>query len=52
MIEKHTDEELFEKKKYPWTGSTSLGAYFISATCSHYLWAYDLIRKWLKTMPG
>jgi hypothetical protein len=24
MIEKHTDEELFEKKKYPWTGSTSL----------------------------
>lgn len=45
LIKRHTDEELFEKKHYPWTGSTSLGAYFISATSSHYDWAYKLIRK-------
>lgn len=45
LIESHSDEELFTKKYYPWTGSTSLGAYFISATASHYDWAFKLIRK-------
>lgn len=45
LIQKHSDEELFTKKKYPWTGSTSLGAYLISATSSHYDWAYKLIKK-------
>lgn len=45
IIEKHSDEELFEKKRYKWTGSTSLGAYLISATSSHYDWAWKLIRK-------
>ncbi|EAR00345.1 ClbS/DfsB family four-helix bundle protein [Maribacter sp. HTCC2170] len=45
LIKKHTDEELFEKKRYKWTGSTSLGAYLISATSSHYDWAYKLIKK-------
>jgi len=48
LIGKHTDEELFTKKKYHWTGSTSLGAYFISATSSHYDWAYKLINRCLK----
>lgn len=45
LIEKHSNEELFEKKRYKWTGSTSLGAYLISATSSHYDWALKLIRK-------
>ncbi len=45
IIEKHNDEELFTKKKYAWTGSTSLGAYLVSATSSHYDWALKLIRK-------
>lgn len=45
LIHNHSNEELFEKKRYPWTGSTSLGAYLISATSSHYDWAYKLIRK-------
>ena len=45
LITQHSDEELFEKKRYSWTGSTSLGAYLISATSSHYEWAYKLIRK-------
>lgn len=48
IISKHTDEELFTKKLYKWTGSTSLGAYVISATSSHYDWAYKLIKKSLK----
>ena len=45
IIEKHSDEELFTKKKYKWTGSTSLGSYLISITSSHYDWAYKLIKK-------
>ena len=42
---KHNYEELFEKKRYKWTGSTSLGAYLISNTSSHYDWATKLIKK-------
>ncbi len=45
LIERHSDQELFEKKKYKWTGSTSLGAYLVSVTSSHYDWAYKLIKK-------
>ena len=45
IIENHSNEELFEKKRYKWTGSTSLGAYLISATSSHYDWAFKLIKK-------
>lgn len=45
IIQTHSDEELFTKKKYHWTGSTSLGAYLISATSSHYDWALKLIKK-------
>lgn len=48
IIEKHTDEELFTKKKYKWTGSTSLGSYLISATSSHYDWALKIMKKGLK----
>ncbi len=47
-IEKHPNEELFEKKRYKWTGTTLMGAYFISATASHYDWAFKLIKKCLK----
>lgn len=45
IIETHSNEELFEKKRYKWTGSTSLGSYLVSATSSHYDWAYKLIKK-------
>jgi len=45
IIQSHTDEELFEKKRYFWTGSTSLGAYLISNTSSHYHWALQQIKK-------
>ena len=45
VIEQHSNDELFEKKRFKWTGTTSLGAYLISATSSHYDWAYKLIKK-------
>jgi len=51
LIEKHTDDELFSKKKYPWTGTTSLGAYFISNTSSHYDWGLKTVRP-LGKMKG
>ena len=49
LIEKHNDDELFTKKKYQWTGTTSLGSYFISATSSHYDWGLKTIKP-LKKM--
>lgn len=45
LIKSHSNDELFEKKRYKWTGSTSLGAYLISASSSHYDWARKLIKK-------
>lgn len=49
IIERHSDPELFEKKRYSWTGSTSLGSYLVSSTSSHYDWALKLIKKGMKT---
>jgi hypothetical protein len=51
LIENHTDAELFTKKKYQWTGTTSLGAYLISATSSHYDWGLKTIKP-LKKMAA
>jgi hypothetical protein len=45
IIASHNDKELFEKKKFHWTGTTSLGAYLISATSSHYDWAVKVIKS-------
>jgi hypothetical protein len=44
LIESLTNEELFEKKYFDWTGTTSLGSYCISATSSHYDWAIKKIK--------
>ena len=45
LTQSHTDAELFTKKRYPWTGSTSLGAHLVSATSSHYDWAAKKTRR-------
>jgi hypothetical protein len=50
LIEKHNDDELFMKKKYQWTGTTSLGSYFISSTSSHYDWGLKTIKPLKKLM--
>ena len=49
LIEKHTNEELFSKNVYKWTKSTTLGAYFVSGTSSHYDWAMKKIKKHINT---
>jgi len=48
IISTHTNEEIYEKNKYKWTGTTSLGEYLISNTSSHYDWAIKLIKKSLR----
>lgn len=50
LIDKHTQDELFEKRRYAWTGTTSLGAYLISATSAHYQWATKLLSKYAKSI--
>ena len=45
VIASYADDELFEKKRYRWTGSTSVGSYAVSATTSHYDWAMKHLRK-------
>ncbi|MGL5406433.1 MAG: ClbS/DfsB family four-helix bundle protein [Propionibacteriaceae bacterium] len=44
LINLYTDDELFTKAHFSWTGSTSLGSYFISSTSSHYDWAIKKLR--------
>ncbi|PIF04771.1 MAG: hypothetical protein CSA63_00425 [Propionibacterium sp.] len=45
IIERHSDEELFTKRYYPWTNTTSMGTYLISTTSSHYDWALKKLRR-------
>lgn len=45
LLDTFTNEQLFTKKLFPWTGTTSLGSYCISATSSHYDWAIKKIKK-------
>jgi hypothetical protein len=45
LILRHTDEELFTKRLYAWTGTTSLGAYLVSSTSSHYDWGLKKIKR-------
>jgi hypothetical protein len=46
LVEGHSEAELWKTGAYPWTKSTTLGAYFVSALASHYDWAL----KTLKTL--
>ena len=48
IIETFSDEELFSKGAFDWTGTTTLGSYCVSATSSHYDWAMKDIKKALK----
>jgi hypothetical protein len=50
LIDEFSDEELFEKKHFAWTGTTSLGSYCVSATSSHYDWAIKKIKLHIKTI--
>ncbi|MCA5011556.1 MULTISPECIES: ClbS/DfsB family four-helix bundle protein [unclassified Enterococcus] len=49
MIETFTNEELFAKNTLPWTGTSTLGSYCVSATSSHYEWAIKKIKQHIKS---
>ena len=44
LIENFTNEQLFSKGFYKWTGGTTLGSYFVSSTSSHYDWAMKKLK--------
>lgn len=48
LVAGYDRDRLFEKAYLPWTGTTSVGAYAVSASSSHYDWATKLIRKFWK----
>ncbi len=48
LISSFTNEELFEKKHFSWTGTTSVGSYCVSALPSHYDWAIKKIKAHIK----
>ena len=48
IIEIFSNEDLFSKGAFDWTGTTTLGSYCVSATSSHYDWAIKDIKKALK----
>jgi hypothetical protein len=50
LIDSFSNEELFTNKYFTWTGTTSLGAYCVSATSSHYDWAMKKIKKHKKSL--
>ncbi len=47
QAEKFTNEELFEKKHFAWTGNSTLGTYFVANTASHYDWALRKLKAHL-----
>lgn len=44
QLDDFSNEALFSKGFYSWTGTTTLGAYFISNTSSHYDWAIKKLK--------
>ena len=49
LIETFSNDELFAKKAFAWTGTSTLGAYCVSTTSSHYDWAIKKMKIHIKT---
>ena len=52
LAEKFSDEELFTRGNFKWTGSNALGSYFVSCTSSHYDWAIKKLKAHIKNCGG
>lgn len=48
LVQTFSDDELFTKQHFDWTGSTSLGSYCVSTLSSHYDWAMKKLRAHAK----
>ena len=49
LIAEFSDEALFTKQYFSWTGTTTLASYCISATVAHYEWAIKKLKAHQKT---
>jgi hypothetical protein len=49
LIDTFSNDELFAKKSFAWTGTSTLGAYCVSVTSSHYDWAIKKMKIHVKT---
>ena len=49
LIETFSNDELYSKRIFAWTGTSTLGAYCVSATSSHYDWAIKKLKVHIKT---
>lgn len=53
VLARYPADDLFAKRRFAWTGSTSVGSYAVSATSSHYAWAVTHVRRFSKvSAPG
>ena len=50
LVQKFSDKELFTKKFFNWTGTTTLGSYCVSALSSHYDWAIKKMKAHRKVV--
>ena len=48
LTQTFSDEELFTKRYFNWTGTTTLGSYCVSSMSSHYDWAIKKLRAHTK----
>lgn len=52
LIDSFSNEELFTKGVFPWTGNSPLGSYFVSNTSSHYNWAIKKLKAHRKVVKS
>jgi hypothetical protein len=52
LVDTFSNEALFTKQYFSWSGTSSVGQYCISATASHYDWAIKKLRKIQKLSKG
>ena len=45
-----SNEALFTKGVFPWTGGSTLGSYGVSVTASHYDWAATKLKRYKKAL--
>jgi len=52
LLSDFSDQELFTKKYFDWTGTTTLGSYCVSTLSSHYDWAIKKLRAHRKLIAA
>ncbi|MEM6427856.1 MAG: ClbS/DfsB family four-helix bundle protein [Deinococcota bacterium] len=50
LVTSLSEDALFTRSHFDWTGNNNIATYLISASCSHYDWAHKRIKRTLR--PG